>query len=762
MIIKDFEQKKSELRHHLKDYLSNKGRKIDGNSCQCPNGAEHKHDDQHMSCGITDDGTVFNCLGCGAKGDIFSAASYIDSKPLVGEEFVTENFMYLATMFNIHFELEDISLEEKQMQKVFLLYDRVKEILKLQYAVSKEGKEYAKKRGWEKLDSKFEFGFCDSYDKMIGVLEKEFDRPTMLKASIYHKDLFQDRFIIPIKDANGRVCGFGARSMEDKGRYVNSKTNLVYDKSSTLYNLNNAKRASTSVYLVEGFADCITMVKGGLENVAAVGGTSFAVKQYELLVRNRVRKIVLCFDNDEAGIAALDKALIKVIGSKKDVLVYIKEVFDAKDPDEFINKFGIEKFIEIPELTVFEWRLKKFSLEQTDEIRQQIFDDILNEESFIEKDRMCDKFAQVSNIKLETLQNEMKRLEVIKNEKLDITITDIVREESEFEKKINEYEEWVFNRKNVLLGMPCGFTRLTECLDGIQNGLYLIGGRPNIGKTCFNLQLIYNLVLNNDKVFALVWSIDDNLKKVIPRLISTESGIPINIVSNPIHKLKPEYGYTPEQIKMMLEQRETAVNKIKGLSKRLVIKDISSGNSIETIEKSVMTCRAITKTSDMQLVLVIDNFHKLSTEKYMNDPRSKFTYLSEQIKRIANVYDMPVLCTVELRKSDNIRPQEDDIKETVDLVYDADCIMLLHNEIHRVGEVESKVFFVDETGQKKPILEVDICKNKTSAFKGNLYFRFYSDLSRVVECEQFESRKINGIIMGIPDGKQYPPRQGEN
>lgn len=759
MIIKDFEPKKSELRKYLKKYLEEKGRKIDGNSCQCPNGAEHKHDDQHMSCGITEDGTVFNCLACGAKGDIFSAASYIDSKPLAGEEFVTENFMYLARMFGVSFELEDISPEEKQIQKVYLLYDKVKEILKLQYAVSKEGKEYAKKRGWDKVENQFEFGVCDSYDKMIGLLEKEFDRQTMLKASIYHKDLFQDRFIIPIKDTNGRVCAFGARSMEDKGRYVNSKTNLVYDKSSTLYNLNNAKRTSTSVYLVEGFADCITMMKGGIENVAAVGGTSFTAKQYELLIRNRIKKIILCFDNDEAGVMALDKALIKVIGSKKDVLVYIKEVFDAKDPDEYINKFGAQKFKEIPELTVFEWRIKKFTLDPSEEIRQQILDDILNEESFIEKDRMCDKFATASNIRLESIQAEIKRLEVIKKEKLDITITDIVREETEFEKKINDYEEWVFNRKNELLGMPCGFTRLTECLDGIQNALYLIGGRPNIGKTCFNLQLIYNLVLHNENVMALVWSIDDNLKKVIPRLIATESGIPINIVSNPVYKLKPEYGFTPEQIKMMLNQREQAVNKIKGLSKRLVIKDIGSGNTVEAIEKSVMTCRAITKTSDMQLVLVIDNFHKLSTDKYTSDPRSKFTYLSEQIKRLANVYDMPVLCTVELRKSENIRPLEDDIKETVDLVYDADCIMLLHNEIHRVGEVESKVFFVDANGQKKPILEVDVCKNKTSAFKGNLYFRFYSDLSRVVECEQAESRKINGLIMGIPD-RRDEPRQG--
>ena len=727
------------------------GRKMENNSCQCPNGVEHKHDDQHMSCGITADGTVFNCLMCDAKGDIFSAANYIENKPLVGEEFVTENFMYLAKLFNVSYELEEISEEEKQVQKVYLIYDRAKELLKKNYAVSKDCREYSKKRGWEKFEDFFEFGSCESYDKMIGVLEKEFDRSTMLKAGIYHKDLYQDRFIIPIRDTSGRVCAFGSRSMAEQGRYINSKNNLVYDKSSTLYNLNNARKISTSVYLVEGYADCMSLIKNNISNVVAIGGTSFTAKQFELLIRNRIKRVVLCFDNDDAGVQALEKALIKVIGNKKDLSVCIKQIVEAKDPDEYIRKFGVETFLQLPELTVFEWRLQSFIKNPIDEIRSQILDDIINESSFIERDRMCHKFSQESNIRLETITKEVQRLEVIKREKLDITTTDIIKEETEFEKKINEYEEWVFSRKTELLGLPCGFARLTEALDGIQTGLYLVGGRPNIGKTSFNLQLAYNLVMSNDNVFCLVWSIDDNLKKVIPRLVAAECGIPINVVSNPVYKLTSQQGYTPEEIKELMGRRELAVNKLKSLSKRFLIKDIGSGNSVEAIERSVMTCRAITKAENMQLVIVIDNFHKLSTEKFVQDTRSKFTYMSEQIKRISNVYDAPVICTVELRKSDSIRPREDDIKETVDLVYDADCIMLLHNEVHRVGEHASKIFFVDDKGNKKPILEVDICKNKTSGFKGQLFFRFYTELNRVIECESLEARRVKGILMGIPE-----------
>lgn len=756
MLIKEFEQRKAELRKYLKQYLDSQQRKIENNSCQCPNGVEHKHDDTHMSCGITEDGMVFNCLACGAKGDIFSAANYLENKPLVGEEFVTENFIYLAKTFNVSFELEEISEEEKQLQKVYLVYDRAKEILKQNFAVNKDAQEYVKNRGWARMESMFEFGACNSAEKLMGILEKEFDRPTLLKAGIYHKDLFLDRLIIPVRDTSGRVCAFGSRSLEEKGRYINSKNNLVYDKSSILFNLNYARRISTTVYLVEGYADAITMFKNNIQNVAAVGGTSFTPKQYELLIRNRIKKIVLCFDNDEAGKEAFDKALTKVIGYKRDMLIYIKEITEAKDPDDFINKFGVDKFNELPELTVFEWRLKKFGISQGELEKQGILEDIINETSYIERDRMCDKFAQTSNIRLETIQREVTRLEIIRKEKLDITTTDIIREETEFEKKINEYEEWVFSRKTELLGLPCGFPRLTQALDGIQNGLYLVGGRPNVGKTSFNLQMAYNLALENPKVFVLIWSVDDNLKKVIPRMIAAECGIPINIVSNPVYKLKPEYGYSQEQIKTYMEQREQAVNKLKSLSHRFLVKDISSGNSVEAIEKSVMTCRALTKSENMQLVLVIDNFHKLTTEKYTQDTRSKFTYMSEAIKRISNVYDAPVLCTVELRKSDNIRPQEDDIKETIDLVYDADCIMLLHNEIHRVGEEESKIFWVDQEGKKRPILEVDVCKNKTSGFKGEVFFRFHTDLNRVLECDQEESRRVKGILWGIPDAQEKP------
>ncbi len=163
-----------------------------------------------------------------------------------------------------------------------------------------------------------------------------------------------------------------------------------------------------------------------------------------------------------------------------------------------------------------------------------------------------------------------------------------------------------------------------------------------------------------------------------------------------------------------------------------------------------MTCKAITKTENMQLVLFIDNFHKLSTEKHTQDTRQKFTELSEKIKRISNIYDAPVITTVELRKSEHIRPVEDDIKETVDLVYDADCIMLLHNEIHRVGEVESKIYFNDAEGMRRPILECEIIKNKTSGFKGHLFFRFFTELNKVEECDDLESRALKGTLCGMP------------
>lgn len=99
------------------------------------------------------------------------------------------------------------------------------------------------------------------------------------------------------------------------------------------------------------------------------------------------------------------------------------------------------------------------------------------------------------------------------------------------------------------------------------------------------------------------------------------------------------------------------------------------------------------------------------------------------------------------------------LHNTVDLLYDADCIILLHNEVHRVGELESKIYFQDLDGQKKPILECDICKNKTSAFKGHIFFRFYPDISRVQECSSMEGRKVQGVLngYGTMEDKEAPP-----
>lgn len=751
MIIKNIETVKLEIRTHLKDYLKSQGRRLDGNSCQCPNGKEHKNDDLHLSCGIDPTGNVFHCMQCEKSGDIFTAANLLENKPITGEEFITENFMYLARMLNIQYETEEMTEEEKRLWSVYMAYDKMKDILHKNFFLHKEAQEYVKTRGWESLTETFEFGACDSGDKLMGLLEKDVSKEVIKDAGLSHKDLFAGRLIFPIKDASGRVCAFGSRSLAGNGRYINSKNHLCYDKSSTLFNLHNARKASSTVYIVEGYADCLTIFKHGIHNVVAVGGTAFTMKQYEMLVRAKITRLVLCFDNDEPGKSALDRTLLNVIGNKKDFIVCIKEMVDAKDPDEFIVKYGIDKFKALAEHTVFEWRANKFIASPSDALRGQVLEDILNETSFIERDRMCDKLAKDSGIRIETLQKEINRLEELKKEHLDITTTDIIREETEFEMKVNEYEEWVFSRKDELLGIHCGFDFLTNNLDGIQNALYLIGGRPNVGKSAFCFNMAYNIAVKNEDVFVLFWSIDDNLRKVIPRLIAAESQIPINIVSNPLYKLTEGNGYSKEEARKIMERRETAVNKLKLLSKRILIKDISSGGSIEAIEKSVKMMRAVTKADGTKLVLFIDNFHKLSTEAHASENiRVKTMNLSEQVKKISNLYGCPVITTVELGKhGERVRPIENDIMETVQLSYDADCIMLVHNEFHRVAD-QSTMFFEDELGARKPILEVNIAKNKTSGFKGNTFFRFFPEYSLLTECSGMESRKLKGILNAEP------------
>ncbi len=185
-------------------------------------------------------------------------------------------------------------------------------------------------------------------------------------------DKFINRLMFTITDVTGRVIGFGGRTLDGTGaKYVNSPTTVLFDKSNTLYGLEQARHEIVSTgtaVVVEGYTDCIMPHQFGCKNVVATLGTSFTAGHGRIL-RRYAKKVILIYDNDVAGVEAANRALDVCLSQRLDIK--IASIPEGKDPCDFIltaGKEALEKLMdEAVDVFQFKWdRLKeKFSNEET-------------------------------------------------------------------------------------------------------------------------------------------------------------------------------------------------------------------------------------------------------------------------------------------------------------------------------------------------------------------------------------------------------------
>jgi DNA primase len=173
-------------------------------------------------------------------------------------------------------------------------------------------------------------------------------------------DKFVNRLMFPITDVTGRVIGFGGRILEGEGaKYINSPTTALFDKSNTLYGLEQARHKIVSTgtaVVVEGYTDVIMAHSKGCDNVVASLGTSFTPGQGRIL-RRYAKKVVLIFDSDTAGIEAANRALEICLSQHIDIA--LASVPEGKDPCDFLLAAGKERFEQLIDEAVdvfqFKW-----------------------------------------------------------------------------------------------------------------------------------------------------------------------------------------------------------------------------------------------------------------------------------------------------------------------------------------------------------------------------------------------------------------------
>ncbi len=173
-------------------------------------------------------------------------------------------------------------------------------------------------------------------------------------------DYFRDRVMFPIVDPSRNIVAFGGRVMGDiKPKYLNTSDTPAFNKSKTLFALNYAKDfCSDSLILCEGYMDVISMHQAGFQNAVATLGTAIT-EEHARIISRYTKKVILSYDSDEAGVAATAKAM-KRLGAVG-VEVRVLRIEGAKDPDEYIVKYGADSFRRMLDesLTGFDYRLGK-------------------------------------------------------------------------------------------------------------------------------------------------------------------------------------------------------------------------------------------------------------------------------------------------------------------------------------------------------------------------------------------------------------------
>ena len=263
---------------------------------------------------------------------------------------------------------------------------------------------------------------------MYKALKKEgFNDPEILESGLVNRndngtyiDRYRNRLMFPICDARGRVIAFGGRVLDDsKPKYINSPENIVYSKGRNLFGLNVAKKSQETkkrILIVEGYMDVISLQQRGIPNVVAPLGTALTQQQGWLLRKNS-EQIVLSFDSDEAGLQAKIRALDILQNMGCDIRVL--QIVGAKDPDEYIVKYGNARFKNLIDkaLSIIEFKVKllkqNLNLENTnDKIKflNEIAKLISKIDNNIEREIYIENIAKEYEISKEAIYAEVNKL----------------------------------------------------------------------------------------------------------------------------------------------------------------------------------------------------------------------------------------------------------------------------------------------------------------------------------------------------------------
>jgi DNA primase len=407
------------------------------------------HNEKSPSFSVSPDKQIFHCFGCGVGGDVINFVKKIENIGFL------DSVRLLAEKSGIQLPNDISKAEEENIKLKNRLY-KINELAAKFYhenlykPTSKIAQDYIKKRKLNNATLKsFLMGYAsNSSNELLRYLKEQgFTEDELLASCLIGKsdrgyyDKFRNRLMIPIRDERGRFIAFGGRVLDDsKPKYINSPENIVYSKGRNLFGLNVAREGIHGplkrLLIVEGYMDAISLYQRGITNVVASLGTALTDSQGRLLRRN-TEQVILGYDADGAGQQAIIRGM--EILKSMDIDIRILQISGAKDPDEYVLKFGPEKMVKAMDeaISAIEFKIKvlRANLDLNnvnDKVKflTEIAKILSNVDNNIEREVYIDRISKVYEISKNAIVSEVDKLlyrslaGVTKFEKSNIVLKD--------------------------------------------------------------------------------------------------------------------------------------------------------------------------------------------------------------------------------------------------------------------------------------------------------------------------------------------------
>ncbi|WP_293887375.1 DNA primase [Streptococcus sp. A12] len=324
------------------------------------------HGEKTPSFNVVEDKQFYHCFGCGRSGDVFKfiedyrGVSFMEAVQIVGDQ--------------VGIRVQTLPPSQSWLQQADgkqPFYEIHQEAAKFYHAIlmttkmGEEARQYLYDRGLDdEVLRHFQIGLAPAEGNyLLQSVSGKFSENILADSGLFHisdrgtmYDAFQDRIMFPLSDDTGRVIAFSGRIWRDptegakpQGKYKNSRSTLLFNKSYELYHLDKAKQVAKKkheLYLMEGFMDVIAAYRAGIENAVASMGTALTLEHVAHLSKF-TKKVILAYDGDKAGRLATAKAL--EILEKQEVEVV--QIPDQMDPDEYLNKNSPQALADLLEKT---------------------------------------------------------------------------------------------------------------------------------------------------------------------------------------------------------------------------------------------------------------------------------------------------------------------------------------------------------------------------------------------------------------------------